>query len=113
MQSEQFTDQTAKPTFSLQSLLPQEVKKPKKLARNQGPRQQLVNKVCTELGIERHFWSGIFWSAHEIVTDDELVALKDKALKWNTVPIEARARWFRTLLKEKRTEIKEKLKHEK
>jgi hypothetical protein len=104
--TEQYIEQTARPTFSLQSLLPTV---PKKKARNQGPRQQLVNKVCTELGIERHFWSGIFWSAHEIVTDDELVALKDKALKWNTVPIEARARWFRTLLKEKRAQIKAKL----
>ncbi len=105
--TEQFIDQTARPTFSLQSLLP-EIKKPKKLARNQGPRQQLVNKICTELEIEKHYWSGIFWSA-QLLTDNELIALKDKALCWNTVPLAARAKWFRTLLKEKREQIKQQL----
>jgi hypothetical protein len=109
---QEFLTQEYKKPVSLFSLLPQQVEKPKKLARNQGQRQQLVNKICTELEIEKHYWSGIFWSA-QLLTDNELISLKDKALQWNTVPIEARARWFRTLLKEKRTEIKEKLKHEK
>ena len=98
MNSDQFTDQTAKPTFSLQSLLPTV---PKKKARNQGPRQQLISRVAYELGIEKHYLSGLYWSTKDL-TDSEIAAIRDKALTFKPNP----GAFFRKLVKEKREEIK-------
>lgn len=98
------------------SQLPQETKsvaslfapypKPKKV-RNLGPRQQLVNKVCFELGIAEHYRSGIYFQTKDF-TDKELIDIKEEALKWKTNS----AALFRKLVCQKRLAIKESLKNE-
>jgi len=78
--TEQFTSQEYRPPVSLFELLP---KVPVKKARNQGPRQQLVSRTAYELGIEKKYLSGIYFQTKDF-TDDEIVALKEKALTWKT-----------------------------
>lgn len=102
---QEFLTQPSKPTFSLQALLPPlPVKKTKTLR----PRQELINRICYELGISNKDRSGLFMqtSTSVMFTDNELIALKEKALTWKTGNPAA---WFRSMVKQRRLEIKKTL----
>lgn len=97
--TEQYSSQEYTAPKSLFDLLPP---MPKKKAKGQGERQNLVNQVCYELGLANHYRSGIFWSTREF-KDSEIIALKEEALKFKKNP----AALFRILCKKKKQEIKE------
>ena len=85
------TDQLPQPTLSLASLLP---KMPVKKAKGMGERQQLICRVAYELGIEKHYVSGLYFQS-KLLTDKEILELMYTALNFKKNP----AALFRTLLK--------------
>lgn len=109
MDSNQYIDQISKPMVHGSSLFGA-YELPKKKVRNLGPRQQLINRISYELGIPDADRSGLFWQCQGIFTDKELIALRDTALGWEGKTLEAKRRWFRSMVKEKREQIKATLK---
>lgn len=105
----EYTTQEYKAPVALSSLLP---KLPTKKSRKLTPRQELISKTCYELGIPQSYATGLFFQCKDIFTDDEITALKEKALGWQGKTLESKARWFRSMVKEKRKEIKAKLDNE-
>lgn len=78
---------------------------PKK-TRKLNERQELICKICFELGIADRDKSGLYFQSLGIFTDQELLNLKDKALSWKTGNPAA---LFRKLVKEKRLQVKQQL----
>jgi hypothetical protein len=84
---------------------------PVKKAKGMSPRRELICNICSQLNIPQQYATGLFFQTNGIFTDAELIALKDKALAWEGKTLEAKARWFRNLVSEKREEIKQMLKN--
>ena len=96
-----------KPSVSMADLLKSRVV-PVKKSRGMGERQELICKVAYELGIDKHYLSGLYFQTKDF-TDEEIISAKNKALAWDGATLEAKSRWFRKLIKEKRVEIIQKL----
>ena len=79
-----------------------------KKVKGMSPRRELICQICVELGIPDQYRSGIFFQTNNILTDKELIFLKDKALSWKQGNPAA---WFRTLVKEKVKQVKQQLAH--
>lgn len=99
MEQEFITQEYSAPK-SLFDLLPS---MPKKKAKGMGERQELICKICFELGIPAQYRSGLYHQVNGIFTNQELIDLKDRALSFRANP----AALFRKLVKEKRKQIKE------
>lgn len=79
-----------------------EIKKSRRLT----PRQEMIEKIVYELGIEDKRKRGIYFLANEKVTDNELYEMWQKARSWKVNP----PALFYKLLKARSAEIKRQLK---
>ena len=82
-----------------------------KKVKGMSPRRELICQICVELGIPDQYRSGIFFQANNLITNQELVFMKDKALRWEGATKEMKARFFRKQLKEKVKQVKQQLAH--